>query len=156
MDSSASDTMFVSRDAFTNYELVTPQRGDSAKADNRSFKIVGEGDVIQRYQVDGIEREITYTHALHTPTLNANLVSVSALDKARLVTTFGNGKGVSCKADGTVVLAGENVNGMYLLKTINNPPDSGNFAMLSLSKPTSLEQWHRQLAPCSPVRGQVI
>ena len=79
---------------------------------------------------------------------------MSALDKAGLVTTLGNGKGVSCKADGTIVLAGENVNGMYLLKTINNPPDASNFVMLSLSKPTSLEQWHRRLAHCSPLTIQ--
>ena len=43
---------------------------------------------------------------------------------------------------------------MYLSKTINNPPDAGNFAMLSLSKPTSLEQWHIQLAHCSPLTLQ--
>ena len=107
MDSGVSDTMFVSQDAFMNYKSVTPQQGNSAKADNGSFKIVGEGDVVQRYQVDGIERDITYTCALHMPTLNANLVSMSALDKAGLVTMFSNGKGVSCKADGTIVLAGK-------------------------------------------------
>ena len=47
MDSGASDTMFVSWDAFTNYKSVTPRRGNSAKADNGSFEIVGEGDVVQ-------------------------------------------------------------------------------------------------------------
>ena len=61
MDSGASDTMFVSQNAFTDYKLVTPQKGDSAKVENGSFEIVGEGNVIQRYQVDGREREITYT-----------------------------------------------------------------------------------------------
>ena len=45
MDSSASDMMFVSQDAFMNYKSVTPQWGNSAKADNGSFKIVSEGDV---------------------------------------------------------------------------------------------------------------
>ena len=72
------------------------------------------------------------------PTLNANLVSVSTLDKAGLVTTFGNGKGVTCKADGTIVLKGQNINRMYLLKTVDNSPDA-SIAMTSLSKPTSLE-----------------
>jgi hypothetical protein len=70
MDSGASDTMFVSRDLFTNYKSVTPRVGDSAKAENGSFEIVGEGNVIQRYEVNGKEREITYTRALHTPTHN--------------------------------------------------------------------------------------
>ena len=66
------------------YKSVTPWKGDSAKAEDGSFEIIGEGNVIQRYQVDRKEWEITYTRALHTPMLNANLVSVSALDKAVL------------------------------------------------------------------------
>src|SRR6202522_3440217 len=153
MDSGASNTMFVSRDVFSEYKSVTPRKGDWAKAENGSFEIVGEGHVVQRYQVDGREREITYTHALHTPTLNANLVSVGALDKAGLTTTFGNGKGVTYKMDGTVVLSGQNVNSMYLLESVGNPPDNA-IAMTSLSKPTSLEQWHRRLTHCSPLTIQ--
>jgi hypothetical protein len=78
-----------------------------AKAENSSFEIIGEGNIVQHYQVDGKEREIAYTHALHTPMLNANLVSVNAMDKAGLTTIFGNGKGVIQKADGTVVLTGK-------------------------------------------------
>jgi hypothetical protein len=146
MDSGASDTMFVSRDAFTEYKSITPRAGDSAKAVDGGFEIVGEGSVVQRYQVDGKEREITYTRALHTPTLNANLISISSFDKAGLTTTFGNGKGIIKKADGTVVLAGQNVNGMYLLKATEHVPT----AMTSLSQSTSLEQWHRRLTHCSP------
>ena len=80
--------------------------------------------------------------------LNANLVSVSALDKARLTMIFSNGKGVIQKADGTVVLTGQNVNGMYLLETIDGSPNP-SIAMTSLSQPTSLEQWHWQLTHCS-------
>ena len=156
MDSGASDTMFVSKDAFTEYKPITPRVGDSAKAVDGNFEIVGEGSVVQCYQVDGKERNITYTRALHTPTLNANLVSVSAFDKAGLTTTFGNGKGVVQKADGTVVLAGQNVNGMYLLETLDdarNTPDTP-LAMTSLSQPASLEQWHRRLTHCSPLTIQ--
>jgi hypothetical protein len=68
MDSGASDTMFVSRDAFTEYKPVTPRMGDSAKAEDGSFEIVGEGHVVQHYRVDGKDREVTYTRALHAPT----------------------------------------------------------------------------------------
>ena len=60
MDSGASDTMFVSQDAFTDYKLVTPQKGDSAKAENVNFEIISEGNVVQCYQVDGREREYLY------------------------------------------------------------------------------------------------
>ena len=153
MDSGASDTMFVSRDLFTEYKSVTPRIGDSAKAENGTFEIVGEGSVVQNYLVDGKERKITYTHALHTPTLNANLVSISALDKAGLTTVFGSGQGLTKKTDGTVVLASRNINGMYLLESVNDLPNTP-LAMTSLSQPTSLEQWHRRLAHCSPLTIQ--
>ena len=74
-----------------------------------SFEIVGEGNVVQRYNVEGKERNITYTRALHAPTLNANLVSVSALDRAGLTVTFGGGQGIARTANGTVVLSGKGV-----------------------------------------------
>ena len=75
MDSGASDTMFVSKEAFVDYKTTPSRKGDSAKAIDGDFEIVGEGKVVQRYLVDGKEKEITYTCALHTPTLNANLIS---------------------------------------------------------------------------------
>jgi transposase InsO family protein len=148
MDSGASDTMFVSKDSFTDYRPIEPRVGDSAKAIDGGFEIVGEGSVIQKYRVDGKEKSVTYTRALHTPTLNANLISVGALDKAGLTVTFGQGKGVARKANGTVVLAGTNVDGMYLLDPVDNSRKP--VAMKSLSNSISLEQWHRRLAHCSP------
>ena len=87
------------------------------------------------------------------PTLNANLVSISAFDRAGLTTTFGNGKGVIHKPDGTLVLAGKLDNGMYVLDTIDNTPNTP-IAMTSLSNPASLEQWHRHLTRCSPLMIQ--
>ena len=150
LDSGASDTMFVLREAFAEYKSVDSRVGDSAKAKGGDFEIIGEGDVIQRYVVDGNERKITYTRALHTPTLNANLISVGALDKAGLITTFGNSKGVTTKPDGTVILAGMNVNGMYLLETLSGPSQIP-LALSSLSQSTSLEQWHRRFTHCSPL-----
>jgi hypothetical protein len=151
MDSGASDTMFVSRDVFVEYNVVTSRTGESAKANNGGFEIAGEGNAVQRYNIDGREQEITYTRALHAPTLNANLISVSAFDNAGLFTTFGNGRGITRKADGTVVLAGKNVNGMYILETLDTPQSTYTpLAMNSLSRPVSLEQWHRRLAHCSP------
>ena len=149
MDSGASDTMFVSRNAFVDYMPLSTRVGDSAKAEDGSFEIIGEGSVLQRYRVDGMDRDITYTRALHTPTLNANLISVSTLDKARLTTVFGQGKGVTSMADGTVVLTGKAVNGMYVLEEVETALNVPT-AMISLSQPVSLEQWHRRLTHCSP------
>ena len=149
MDSGASDMMFVLREAFDNYTPTDGRMGDSAKATEGSFEIIGEGNVTQRYAIEGKEREVTYTRALHTPTLNTNLVSVSSLDRAGLTITFGNGQGIARKANGTVVMAGKGVNGMYLLETLDGKSNKP-VAMTSLSQPTSLGQWHRRLAHCSP------
>jgi len=136
MDSGASDTMFVSRDAFIEYKTIPLRTGDSAKATDGSFDIIGQGKVVQQYLVDGKEKRVTYTHALHTPTLNANLISVSAFDRAGLTTTFGDGRGIIRKRDGTAVLTGRGEKGMYVVDTINGEtpsvPDKP-IAMSSLS-----------------------
>jgi hypothetical protein len=109
---------------------------------------VGEGTVNQKYRVDGREKSVTYTRALHTPTLNANLISVGVLDNAGLTVTFGQGKGVARKDNGTVVLAGTKTDGMYLLDPVKESRTP--IAMKSLSQSIPLGQWHRRLAHCSP------
>jgi transposase InsO family protein len=153
MDSGASDTMFVSKESFIEYAETTPRTGDSAKAKDGDFAIVGEGKVVQRYLVDGREKSITYTRALHTPTLNANLISVSAFDMAGMTITFGGGRGVVRKPDGTIVLTSRCQKGMYLVEPLGDSPageSSPPLALLSLAKPTTLEQWHRRFAHCDP------
>ena len=142
LDSRASDTVFVLKEVFKEYKVIDLQVGDSAKAKDGSFDIIGEGNVIQQYLIDGKEHKVTYTRALHTPTLNANLISISALNKAGLITTFGNGSGITRKMDGTVVLMGRNVNGMYLLETIEEKIHL-HISLKSSSHTTSLELWHR-------------
>ena len=62
---------------------------------------------------------------------------------------FSDGKGITTKVDGTIVLISQNVNGMYILEAID-PSLNVPFTMTSLSQPTSLEQWHRCFAHCSP------
>ena len=47
MDSGASDTMFVSREMFTEYMPIVSRVGDSAKAVDGGFEIIGEGKVIE-------------------------------------------------------------------------------------------------------------
>src|SRR5258707_6261754 len=90
-----------------------------------------------------LSTEITLTRALHTPTLNANLISISAFDKAGLTTTFGNGRGVIRKKDGTIVLDGRGEKGMYIVEAYDDEHTVLNIplAMGSLSRSTSLEQW---------------
>ena len=78
---------------------------------------------------------------------------MGTFNKAGLTTTFGNGKGIVQKADETIILAGDRINGMYLLETLDDVPRTP-LAMTSLSQPTSLEQWHHCLARCSPLTIQ--
>ena len=137
MDSGASDTMFVLKDEFSKYKPITPRAGDSAKAVDGNFEIIGEGNMTQRYKVEGRDRNITYTNAL-----NANLVSVGALDKAGITTTFGGGKGIARTSDSTIVLDGTNINGMYILEAVDDTPNQ-TLAMTSSTQPATLEQWHR-------------
>ena len=47
LDSGASDTMFVLRDSFAEYKPLSSHVGDSAKAKDGGFEIVGEGNVTQ-------------------------------------------------------------------------------------------------------------
>ena len=61
------------------------------------------------------------------------------LDKAGLTTVFGNGKGVTKKADETVILTSQSVNGMYFLEVLDNLVDVP-ITMSFLSQLTSLEQ----------------
>ena len=119
IDSGASDTMFVLKDDFSVYKTVTPRSGDSAKAVDGAFEIIGEGTVIKNSIVDGREKKITYTRAIHAPALNANLISVSAFDRAGLSVTFGGGHGIVQKPDGTAVLAARCERGMYIVDEVN-------------------------------------
>jgi hypothetical protein len=63
------------------------------------------------------------------------------LDNAGLTVTFGNRKGVAQKANGTIVLTGQNINRIYLLEMVDNSPDI-SLAMSLLFQPTFLEQWN--------------
>ena len=148
MDSGASDTMFISRESFNEYKLIIPHTGDLAKAVDGNFEIIGRGTVVQWYLIDGQEQDITYTWALHMPTLNANLISISAFDRAGLTTMFGKGKGIIWKPNETIVLTGQNMGRMYLLETLDSIPNT-LLTMSSLFQPTSLEQWHWRLVHCS-------
>jgi hypothetical protein len=46
MDSGASDTMYVSKDIFSEYKATPPRMGNLAKATDGGFEIMGEGKVI--------------------------------------------------------------------------------------------------------------
>ena len=146
--------MFVSKDDFVTYKPLPPRSGDSAKAVDGGFEIISEGTVVKHYLMDGNEKKLTHTRTIHTPTLNANLISVSAFDKAGLTVTFGGGHRVIQKTDRTAVLSAQLTKEMYVVdELIRDPPGTSDvpLAMTSLSTPVPLEQWHRRLTHCSPL-----
>ncbi|KAJ6479829.1 hypothetical protein C8R45DRAFT_1156024 [Mycena sanguinolenta] len=91
VDSGASDHFFRDRSDFDNYEAVAVRTGKSALASDGDFTIVGKGTVTKRFIINGKEAHITFRNALHTPSLSANLISVSQLDKAGCYSVFGSG-----------------------------------------------------------------
>jgi hypothetical protein len=96
MDSGASDTMFVLKASFNEYRPTPPRSGDSAKAVGGKFEIVQYWGrhCDKKLSCRRNEKKITYTCAIHSLILNANLVSVSAFDRAGLTIIFEGGRGV--------------------------------------------------------------
>ena len=47
LDFGASDTLFVLKEVFEEYKVIDSRVGDSAKAKDKSFDIIGEGNIIQ-------------------------------------------------------------------------------------------------------------
>ncbi len=135
--------MFILKDDFSDYKSTPPHSSDSVKAVDGDFEIIGEGTVIKCYLMDGKEKKLTYTRAIHTPTLNANLISVSTFNKAGLTVTFRGGRGVIRKPDGTIVLTAWLMKGMYVVNELNHdlPGEQKiSTALVSLSSPVLLEQ----------------
>jgi hypothetical protein len=90
---------------------------------------------------------ITFTHAVHTPDLIANLISISKLDKAKCWALFGGG-GVTFydihEGQERTLMRGTGSNGMYLLHVEPRAPTTHALTAQSLNKPTNLEVWHRR------------
>ena len=125
--------------------MMPSQSSDSAKAVDGDFEIIGEGTVINCYLIDGKEKKITYTCAIHILNLNASLIFISTFDRASLTVTFGEGCSVVHKEDNTVILTGRCEKGMYIVDELDNAlPEvpSTPITMTSLLQPASLKQGH--------------
>ncbi|KAJ7352685.1 hypothetical protein DFH08DRAFT_644685, partial [Mycena albidolilacea] len=78
---------------------------------------IGKGTVTKVFNVGGKEVHITFSNALHAPTLSANLVSVSQLDAMGCYATFGAGGVVIREGSaGEIILEGHGSAGMYVLE----------------------------------------
>ncbi|KAF7372293.1 Gag-Pol polyprotein [Mycena venus] len=115
--------------------------GKSALSSNGDFAIVGKGTVNKMFRVAGRRTvNITFKNALHAPSLSANLISVSQLDKAGYWSKFGGGEvGVYEGKDGMMLLRGRGSDGMYILDVDNT------HAKISTTKPVNLAKWHGRM-----------
>lgn len=145
MDSGASDYFFQNREDFTEYTPVAFRTGSSAIEGKGTFEILGQGTVTKTFRLDGDDVKLTFKNALHSPSLAANLISVSALDKAGLSTVFSNGRAAVRDKSGKEIFAGRGSDSMYVLDAAPTPQ-----AMSSRSSPTSLCNWHRRFVHMSP------
>ena len=88
---------------------------------------------------------LTFRHAVHTPDLIVNLISISKLDEANCWALFGGGEVTFYdihRGQKRTLMTGRGNNGMYLL---NVEPLTHALTPCSLSKPTSIEIWHQHL-----------
>ncbi len=121
MDSGASDYFFRNREDFTEYTPVAFRTGSSAMEGKGTFEILGQGTATKTFRLDGKDIKLTFKNALHSPSLAANLISVSALDKAGLSTVFSNGRAAVRDRSGKEVFAGRGSDGMYVLDAAPTP-----------------------------------
>ncbi len=145
MDSGTSDYFFRNREDFTDYTPVAFRMGSSAVEGKGTFEILGQGTATKTFRLNGKDVKLTFKNVLHSPSLVANLISISALDKAGLSTVFSNSCAIICNNSGNEVFTGSGSEGMYILDTAPIPQ-----AMSSHSLPTSLCDWHRCFVHMSP------
>ncbi|KAJ3931894.1 MAG: hypothetical protein NXY57DRAFT_1038844 [Lentinula lateritia] len=120
MDSGASDHFMKHREDFTDIEYGSYDPGASAIEGAGSFKILGKGTAVKLFHMKGKLIRITFKNALLAPSLAANLISISALDKAGFFTTFGGNAAVVKRKDGTELFCGRGRDGMSNVKP--SPP----------------------------------
>ena len=139
-DSGASDHCFVNKSDFYSYKLFnTPKEGQAAGEDLR-FAILGQGIVKKTFLgLNGQQNYITFNHALHTPNLAANFISISQIDAAGHKSTFGDGQVTIKDKEGRTILSGKGSHGMYLLQIIKT-----HITMPAQvhKKPVTIEVWH--------------
>ncbi len=121
MDSGASDFFFKNEEDFTDYMPCAFHMGTSAVETTGQFDILGKGTATNMFVSDGKAVKLTFKNALHSPSLAANLISISALDKAGLSTVFTDGKAVVKDKSGHELFVGCGSEGMYVLESAPSP-----------------------------------
>ncbi|KAK0186583.1 hypothetical protein F5146DRAFT_1142957 [Armillaria mellea] len=112
MDSGTSDYFFKNCEDFTDYTPVMFCTGSSAIEGKGTFEILEKGTVSKTFCLDGRDVKLTFKNALHSPSLTANLMSVSSLDRAGLSIIFSKGCAAVHDQSGKEIFAGYGSDGM--------------------------------------------
>ena len=117
-DSAANKHCFVNRSDFTTYHALSqPDKGQPANKGGQ-FRIVRHGAVTKTIVSGMLRMTITFKHAVHTPDLIANLISISKLDEVNCWALFSGG-GVTFydihEGKKRMSMKGSGSNGMYHL-----------------------------------------
>ena len=144
-NSATNKHCFVNSSDFTTYHALSqPDEGQPANKGGQ-FHIVGHGSVTKIIMSSSLKTTIMFKHAVHTPDLIANLISISKLDEVNCWALFGGG-GVTFydlhEGQKQTLMKGTGRNGMYLLSVEPQTPTSPALIAHSLTKPTNLEVWH--------------
>jgi len=148
-DSAANKHCFVNCLDFTTYHALSqPDEGQPANKGGQ-FHIVGHGAVTKTIVSRMLRTTITFKHAVHTPNLIANLISISKLDEVNCWALFSGG-GVTFydihEGKKRSLMKGSGSNGMYHLRIEPQTTTTHALTAQSLHKPTGLEVWHRRFA----------
>lgn len=121
IDSGCSNHMTHDKNLFSSYSAVEETQfvelGNNDKA-----RIVGKGTVRIQIKVNGVSRTCVLMEAMHVPELGFNLVSVPALDKKKLSTTF-EGQRCFIKSKSTLLATGTMLGNLYLLDVETHSTD---------------------------------
>ena len=135
-DSGCTAHICFDRSMFKTYEPVTNmnvEMGTKATAD-----VAGKGSIVLSMQCGSEFKVRKLEDVLHVPTFEYSLLSVSALDRKGMMTTFGGGECIIHKK-GVTVATGYLEGPLYVMKTRPAPPNSTK-ALLS-----SLQLWHERM-----------
>ena len=151
-DSAVNKHCFVNCSDFSTYHTLSqPDEGQSANKDGQ-FHIIGHGAVTKTILSGLLRTTITFMHAVHTPDLIANLISISKLNEAKCWALFGGG-GVTFydirEGQKRMLMKGTGNNRMYLLQVEPQIPVTHVLSVHSLKKPTNIEVWHQHFGHAS-------
>ena len=140
IDSGASGHMSPDKSVFADLSIVEPF--DVTIGDTTTLKACGRGNVELNLCINGKLRTCTISDALFVPSLGYNLLSVSVMDKAGCIGTFGNG---SCHIErkGVRMAEGTMRDGLYYLSTHH---DTTRSSKVAAALTVSLDVWHQRLA----------